>query len=388
LKSVLTSDRATCFRNRHTRLTALLPQFGEVWKWQRTMRPMDRLRFVGRPSSAVTEYDNAARAYEAGLPTPRPIFAAERRILGLIKECVIAFEFPPDTVPFADLEEDRRALLGECGELLARAHRAGIVHGDLVPGNILVQGNGADRRVLLIDWGISWQGIALGATRQKSDLSRLLLHLAMSGLTAAEARGLVAGYEKALDLASDARRELRSWLRGAIRTRLANKMKRKWENALRDGGRLVSRQVGKHRIVAFREIGTDRIAATAAGAVSLPPRASRGARPLEGAEVVPDPDAARPWATAYMLRRFHLPCRRALGAVVGGSGGCVIMEPEAGEPVEPGPDEVERVRRLFEFYGIAFAGPRPDFARVESFATRRSGGLLVRDPAQLRFTPA
>jgi len=70
----------------------LLPATGAVWKWYRRVGSRAKLRALGGPSDAAREFDVASEALKRGLPTPEPLFAAERRVLGLLTDQLIAFQ--------------------------------------------------------------------------------------------------------------------------------------------------------------------------------------------------------------------------------------------------------------------------------------------------------
>jgi len=74
--------------------------------------------------------------------------------------CFVVTEFVPEAEPLFDgalrdgLDLDRRiALLAEIAEAVGHAHARGVVHRDLKPGNILLDGKGRPR---IVDFGIAW----------------------------------------------------------------------------------------------------------------------------------------------------------------------------------------------------------------------------------------
>ncbi|MEY3024429.1 MAG: hypothetical protein RJA16_1255, partial [Planctomycetota bacterium] len=74
--------------------------------------------------------------------------------------CFVVTEFVPEAEPLFDgalrdgLDLDQRmALLAEIAEAVGHAHARGVVHRDLKPGNILLDGEGRPR---IVDFGIAW----------------------------------------------------------------------------------------------------------------------------------------------------------------------------------------------------------------------------------------
>ena len=136
---------------------------------------------VWRAEDGRLERTVAVKVLHAGLDgsqRPRERFEAEAKILAKVKGpgCVEVYDFGEQrdgdrTVVFLVMEliegmslaellhrEERldpartMRFMAEAAEALAAAHRAGVVHRDIKPGNILI---GADDRVKVVDFGIS-----------------------------------------------------------------------------------------------------------------------------------------------------------------------------------------------------------------------------------------
>jgi len=111
--------------------------------WRKAVNP---LKDLVRGSRARRQLRAAAALRRAGVPVPRPLFAVERRRLGLPVVSYLALERVPgrplhEWLPSATPRERRRAAT-RIGAALARLHGAGYRHRDLKPGNLLVTDHG------------------------------------------------------------------------------------------------------------------------------------------------------------------------------------------------------------------------------------------------------
>lgn len=101
----------------------------------------------------------------------------------------------------------KRALLGRLGAEVGRLHRAGFVHGDLVPPNIRVVGTG----FVLLDNDRTRRShllVRLAARRNLVQLGRFVV----PGVTLADRTRVLAAYAAARGLSSGARRRLARWV--------------------------------------------------------------------------------------------------------------------------------------------------------------------------------
>jgi tRNA A-37 threonylcarbamoyl transferase component Bud32 len=138
-------------------------------------------RKLGNPAKDLLRGSRASRQLrvavalrEAGVPVPRPLFAAERRRLGLPVVSYLALERVGGRALPRWLAEapaaDRRRAADRLGRALGRLHAAGFRHRDLKPENVLVEPGG--RVVWLVDLDGVRRARAGAATRAR-DLARL-----------------------------------------------------------------------------------------------------------------------------------------------------------------------------------------------------------------------
>jgi tRNA A-37 threonylcarbamoyl transferase component Bud32 len=130
-------------------------------------RLRDRARTAFGLGAAQREWRGFALLARAGVPAPRALGLAHSSA----GDAVLVSEALPGQTLWDRLEArtpDRRSLLASVADLVATLHRAGIVHGDLHPGNILIGPAGP----VLLDL----QGTARarpGGARQRADLGLL-----------------------------------------------------------------------------------------------------------------------------------------------------------------------------------------------------------------------
>jgi tRNA A-37 threonylcarbamoyl transferase component Bud32 len=139
--------------------------------WRKALNP---LKDLVRGTRARRQLRAAAALRRAGVPVPRPLFAAERRRLGLPVVSYLAVE----RVPGRPLDEwlasatprERRRAATRIGAALARLHGAGFRHRDLKPGNLLVTDHGR------VAWLVDLDGLARARATpagRARDLARL-----------------------------------------------------------------------------------------------------------------------------------------------------------------------------------------------------------------------
>ena len=142
---------------------------------------------------------------------------------------------------------ERRVIVAQLHDALAACHRAGVVHGDLSPSNILVNEQGC---AIIIDFGRAKRvaGRRRAATRARSDLQRLA---AIEGWMLREAPTLDESEERALS-AERRRRLRRAQIRWAAVFVLAS--------ALLAGGLWQAWRVGSGDLVVGRLFGPEAFA--------------------------------------------------------------------------------------------------------------------------------
>jgi len=109
--------------------------------------PIDALKHVVRPSRARRDAIGADRLRSAGLRAPVIAAVADRRIGPMCLESLAItlavsgeplYAYVQRTAACPELRPQRHAVLRALGRCVGRMHAAGIVHGDLRPGNVLV----------------------------------------------------------------------------------------------------------------------------------------------------------------------------------------------------------------------------------------------------------
>lgn len=134
---------------------------GEVFiKVFRPKNVFARVKNVFVPSKAMTEWQNGLRCYYGGLPTAQPAFVGERRQLGVLQSCTVAFfkvpysaDFSPAldqarALPRPTSDEIRRLYAQRLAELTDKLFQLRALHSDYHLGNILIDGSD---RLFVID---------------------------------------------------------------------------------------------------------------------------------------------------------------------------------------------------------------------------------------------
>jgi hypothetical protein len=137
---------AVVYRARHLSwdradaIKVILPDLARRWE--------SRERFIRESRMAASFQDeNVVDIYDAGEESGL-LYMTMRLVEGRDLATLIAQEGP------ASLEE-AVDLLAPIAEALAHAHEHGLVHRDITPGNVLIEGKSRSRRVYLSDFGIS-----------------------------------------------------------------------------------------------------------------------------------------------------------------------------------------------------------------------------------------
>lgn len=125
-----------------SRSSALSVADGVVLKRYNYRKWTSRFKDVFRLSRGRRAFQQAYRLELAGVPTARPIAAADRRCLGLVTRSYLVMAEIPGAVPLPAWTGDRRAANRQVARLLARLHDAGFTHRDLKGGNLLFDSAG------------------------------------------------------------------------------------------------------------------------------------------------------------------------------------------------------------------------------------------------------
>jgi hypothetical protein len=298
-----------------------------------------RLRHA-RGSKARRELAIAQGLAARGVPVVVPLAAGERRRAGRLIECFLlapllggALDLRRHWSERALAPAERRRLVRSLGQLVRRAHDAGLHQDDLAPNNVLVSGAAMDE-LRLVDFERARLRWRVGAGPRRRTLAKLLR--AAAGLSAAQRLRFLHAYAGSAE-------EARRWWRQleAEAPRLARRdYTRMRRVAARDGRRFrrVERAGWRGFALAGAESGS-----TLTGRLAGPPPAAGMAR-IEGESgcwrvVYPRLSARRArqlWACANLLAaRGFAPAPLAL--LSDGQHTLLIAERAAGaHPLTPG----------------------------------------------------
>lgn len=145
----------------------------------------------------------------AGFGAPEALLVGRRGGQGVLvtREVVAPTLLEAVAASTAGTLSAKRGLLGLLGGQVGRLHRAGFVHGDLVPSNLLVHPTG----IVFLDHDRTRRGRALvwwGARRNLVQLGRFV----MPGVTLSDRTRVLRAYGRARRLGPRARRRLAGWL--------------------------------------------------------------------------------------------------------------------------------------------------------------------------------
>ena len=207
---------------------------------------------VGR-APADREWDALAALHAAGLPVPEPL------ALGALADGdrLLAMEWVEGKLLLDALPADRaarRTLLRALGELVARVHGAGWVHGDLHAGNVLIAAQGP----VLLDWQRARRTRARAARRR--DLA--FLEYSLARVTSRSDRFRVRQAKLAVSppLGDDARHELRA-AGDAVDRRADEHARSRTRRALREDRLHARVEIGERRGMRLRELAPETVAA-------------------------------------------------------------------------------------------------------------------------------
>jgi tRNA A-37 threonylcarbamoyl transferase component Bud32 len=134
-------------------------------------KPFNLVKDLFRPSRALASFRKAYHLELSGIPTARPLAAADRRVSGLVTGGYFLMERIPSAVSLRDYRSDAALVVRKVASLIAKLHEEGFSHRDLKTSNIMFDQN--DRPVLIDLDGLSYEG-AISNQRAQTDLRRLL----------------------------------------------------------------------------------------------------------------------------------------------------------------------------------------------------------------------
>jgi hypothetical protein len=116
------------------------PVFVKINSYRRLRK---RFRSLFRPTDTEKEWTGSLAACDRGLPTPRPLAMGEQRVLGMVAETILMFEWNANAVPLSILLDEgttrsqRWDLARRLGALVNNLHRNGLAHRELKASNLL-----------------------------------------------------------------------------------------------------------------------------------------------------------------------------------------------------------------------------------------------------------
>jgi tRNA A-37 threonylcarbamoyl transferase component Bud32 len=157
-----------------------------VVKTSRSRRLQHHVLHMVGPTRAAREWRNHREALAAGLPVVTPLALGERYRFGTPVSSVLVTEYWEHEGTLAAISAAPAAaplmapLLVELGEVVHRMHAAGLLHGDLHPGNVLVRLHGADR-LRVLDWKhVNWRRERSAGPR--GQLAKLVWQFRLAGV--------------------------------------------------------------------------------------------------------------------------------------------------------------------------------------------------------------
>ena len=150
------------------------------------------LRQCLRAPKARFEFDRMREFARRGVPAPVPLgWGSRAGVLG-VGESFLVTQALDDVVPLNELRPDRerRSLAALLGRFVAQMHGAGVLHGDLHPGNFLVRRGGEE--IFLVDLDAVRLGSPLDESTSLANLAMLAAGFARRSSRADRLRFLAA----------------------------------------------------------------------------------------------------------------------------------------------------------------------------------------------------
>jgi len=426
-------------RRGNTRATYLLPGVGVLKVFHR-VGAGEMFGSLFATSALTREFDLTRLAVERGVPAPRPVFSAERRSFGLLRGAAILIETVPDARTLEELiaarfppPGDERSVEGSIrpplfnlGRVLAALHKAGGVHGDDSPDNVLVRGT-EQGDVVLIDWsfalfagakvgdgrgdrrrlerraakryhtrcagiraaldGFEREGIRSAAFQRlcHNDLERVTNALMQQGAPLREMLWCLEGYHRELGLGRAATRRFVETVRAEFPAALRRSVRRTLRNADRGSRRTAAVREAQATLCHRRDVAGEDVRA-----------AFQSAGSGERFELREHAEALRAWRNACALARFRLPARRhaACRFASDGRGGLLLDRPARPfRPVaEAEPRRLADCVRLLHAFGFRFTSCGGDTISEQDpalgpFVFRQGSGYVLEDAAAVTFAP-
>jgi hypothetical protein len=434
----------TVLRRGNTRTTLLVPDMG-ILKIFRHIGTRAAARSLFLPSDLTIEYDMTVTAASHGIPVPDPIFCAERRFAGILRGAALMFRIVPDTMSLEDVIRrsfprpgyarqpvaERRRWFAEYGRLFARLHRAGGVHGDPSPDNILIDSKGI-RPLVLIDWsfalfvnatvatgpigrrllsrkavdryGANLSSIVLRADKDgepetkgsrfaslwRADVARITQSLILFGTPPDDIAICLRAYSREAGFGPEQNAELLRLLNINLVASIRKSMPRTLRNACQSSRKIEKMPFEAGTVYYRREFSRNEIEAALTA-------------PQAGVLVIGQPterrlcsEATSSWRNACLLARFNLPARRHIACwVKPGKNEVLLLEHSAHsfrQPTEFSPRRLAGFVRVFHAFGLRFRycsqgtiveWPGPGRAVVP----RHGAGYVLDDVGAVAYAP-
>jgi hypothetical protein len=197
--------------------------------------PIGRLKWALRPSRAGRVLRVSRRFARAELRVPRVLLALRRRRGWRTEDLLVtaAVEGPSLQRRMVEVQDEaeRRRLLRLMGRRAAEMHRAGLVHGDLLPGNLIVVDGGAELVFIDNDRSRRWWP-AVPARERRRNLGQALYRM-VSWLGYRRSRWFLDGYYGTLGVDGTRRRRETAAVLHRLRPRLREGERRYGRQGLR-----------------------------------------------------------------------------------------------------------------------------------------------------------
>lgn len=195
-----------------------------------------RWKWLVRPSRSRRVLWTCLRMEHAGLSVPRVVLAARRRRGWGVEDLLVSEAVEGQSLQAMILRAEswsqKSAWIAKAGEATAKLHGAGFLHGDLLPGNLIV--TPAGRIVFCDNDRTLWFSRLLPLFLKRRNLAQMAFRLvAMEGEQGG--RAYLEAYFDAAGLRSSARRRTEKWVMGKAKMRLQRLIAEKGRIVLGEG---------------------------------------------------------------------------------------------------------------------------------------------------------
>ncbi len=195
-----------------------------------------RLKWLVRPSRSRRVWWTCLRMERAGLGVPGVLLAARRRWGWRVEDLLVSEAVEGQSLQAMIMRagswSEKSALIAKAGEATAKLHDAGFLHGDLLPGNLMVTPAG---RIVFCDNDRTLPfSRLLPLFLRRRNLAQMAFRLvAMEGEQGG--RTYLDAYFDASELRSSTRRRTERWVMGKVKARLERLIAEKGRVVLGEG---------------------------------------------------------------------------------------------------------------------------------------------------------